>query len=274
MARRRMIDPDFWTDPEVNQCSYAGKILILGCMSNADDEGRIQAHPSLLKARIFIYNNDQTPATVQALLDEILEKMKSWHASNPWVMRSYANGDAQYLYFPTWAATQKPSHPTPSRLPPPPNSGESPETLLKNSGDTPELVESSSALGQVSLGQVRSGQYSIGKVSVNEDFSKYLDSDKDLTDFLTETLEKYRARGPTWLTEVLCKFWEQTMGEPMKQEVFTLTLDAVKTYPVEVLGRSYVKTIRYRSGKYGSWKYLDKVLKEQAEKEKGRSPPG
>jgi hypothetical protein len=278
MARRRMIDPDFWTDPEVNQCSYPGKILILGCMSNADDEGRIQAHPSLLKSRIFIYDDDQTPGTIQALLKEILEKMKMWHPNNQWLMRSYENAGTEYIYFPNWHDTQKPSHPTPSRLPAPSlGSGEAPEIHPNISRASQEDVERHSALGQSSLGQSSLGKVSIGKVSpgkdIEEDFTNV--NGKDMTDFLTLTLEKYRPRGPAWLTEVLCKFWLQSIGEPMKQEVFARTTDAVKTYSPAVLARAYVKTVNYRGGKFGSWKYLDKVLNEKAEegKNSGRRPP-
>ncbi len=64
------------------------------------------------------------------------------------------------------------------------------------------------------------------------------------------------------------KLWEQAIGEPMSHPVFSLTFDAVRQYPVPVLARSYAKLVKYKGGKTGSWKYLDKILKEQAEKEK------
>ena len=125
--------------------------------------------------------------------------------------------------------------------------------------------------------QVRSGQVSIGKVSIGkssevlEDFTKFLDSEKDLTDFLTKTLTEYLPRGPTWLVEVLNKLWKQALGEKMNQQVFEGTLDAVRKYPPIVLAGAYAKAVKYRGGKYGSWKYVDKILKEQVGKEKG--PP-
>lgn len=126
--------------------------------------------------------------------------------------------------------------------------------------------------GQSSLGKDRIGQVS----GVQEDFTKFLDSEKDLTDFLTKTLEKYLPRGPTWVVEVVNKLWKQALGEPMKQPVFELTYEAAKKYPAPVLARAYAKAVKYRGGKYGSWKYLDKILKEQMEKEghgKERGPP-
>ncbi|GAI89819.1 unnamed protein product, partial [marine sediment metagenome] len=122
--------------------------------------------------------------------------------------------------------------------------------------------------------QVRSGQSSLGKDRVGkvrvvpEDFTEFLDSEKDLTDFLTTTLTKYLPSGPTAAVDVLYKLWEQAIGEPMSHPVFSLTFDAVRQYPVPVLARAYAKAAKYKGGKTGSWKYLDKILKEQAEKEK------
>ncbi|GAI25661.1 unnamed protein product, partial [marine sediment metagenome] len=57
---------------------------------------------------------------------------------------------------------------------------------------------------------------------------------------------------------------------------FALTLDAAKKYPPDVLAMAYVKAVKYRGGKYSSWKYLDKILKEKMEKKshgKERGPP-
>jgi len=133
-------------------------------------------------------------------------------------------------------------------------------------------IPSQSRSGQSSLGKV-----SLGKVSaVQEDFTEFLDSEKDLTDFLTKTLEKYLPRGPTWAAEVLNRLWEQALGKRMAQPELALTLDAVRKYPLAVLARAYVKAVKYQGGKYSPRKYLDKILREKMEKEghdKEREPP-
>jgi hypothetical protein len=266
MARRRMIDPSIWDDPDVAKLDHTGRLFFIGCFSNADDEGRLLASPAYLRSIIFKYD-DLTLDQMKEIRDKVTQTCEN--------LVLYENGNTQYLAFTKWRDYQSPSHAKSSRIPQPPpgvtlheilhpEDGEPHETLRPEDGEPHET-------GRPSLGQSSLGKVSIGKVSqVEEDFSKV--NEKDLTDFLTETLEKYRPRGPGWLTEVLCKFWQQSIGERMKQEVFTRTCEAVKTYSSAVLARTYVKTVKYRGGKYGSWKYLDKVLNDQAQNE-NRSPP-
>ena len=265
MPRRRMVDPFFWNDRKVGKLSRDERSLIVGCVGHADDEGRLEADPAYLKAMIFKYDEDLDSAVVKKLRDSCLSKMQSWPPNHPYRMVLYTSSDEEYIFFPAWGATNRPSHPTESQLPAPPPellpifSSPSPEELTKPSGVTPSQSRS---------GQSSQGKVSIGQVSeVQEDFANFLNSETDLTDFLTKTLTKYLPRGPTWAVEVLHKLWKQALGQPMSQSVFNLTAQAVKKYPVPVLARSYVKAIKYGGGKTGSWKYLDKILEEQMQKE-------
>ena len=43
MARRRMIDPNFWESEDVSRLSLFARLLFIGMISNADDEGRGRA---------------------------------------------------------------------------------------------------------------------------------------------------------------------------------------------------------------------------------------
>jgi hypothetical protein len=266
-----MIEPTIWEDHYVAELSRDERLLLLGCVSNADDEGRLRGHPAYLKAAIFMYDADLTPEKIEELRQCCLNKMQAWPKSHPLLLLPYENSNQEYLVFPNWLDIQKPSHPSKSKLPAPPLetlpifSREPTEPLTKGSREIP----SQSRSGQSSL-----GQFSLGQVSVvQEDFTKYLDSEKDLTDFLTMTLTKYMPRGPIWAVEVLCKLWQQCVGQEMNQAVFELTNKVVKEYPVPVLAGSYVKAVKYRGGKRGSPKYLDKILKEQAAKESNKGPP-
>ena len=268
MPRRRMLDPSFTDDIHVAKLTRDERLLLIGCVRNGDDDGRLRAHPAYLKAEIFMYDDDIDLERMKELKQSTLEKMKTWPKGNIWRMIPYENSGEDYLYFPNWDAQQKPSHPTPSKLPPPP---EIPEKAPQSSSKCQEEVPKDSRVtpSQSSIGQSSQVKYSIGQVSaVQEDFTKFLDSESDLIDFLTSTLTKYLPRGPTWLATVLKKLWFQAMGEEMKHPVFDLTLQAVKQYPPVVLARAYVKAIKYHGGKTGSWKYLDKILKEQAGKGK------
>ena len=57
MARKRMIDPSFWTDEKLGECSIQERMLFMGLISNADDEGYGRANPKLLKSLIFPYDD-------------------------------------------------------------------------------------------------------------------------------------------------------------------------------------------------------------------------
>jgi hypothetical protein len=152
MPRRRMLDPSFFDDRNVSKLTRDERLFLLGCIRNSDDEGRLNAHPAYLKAEIFMYDEDIDLKRMQQIMDSTLNNMDSWHNDNLWRLRLYQNGGEQYLYFPNWSAQQKPSHPTPSKLPVPPETNMNPsrvipEELPNTSGDAP----SQSSLGQSSL---------------------------------------------------------------------------------------------------------------------------
>lgn len=306
MPRRRMLDPSFFDDTDVAELSRDERLFLLGCLRNADDDGRLNAHPAYLKAEIFMYDADIDLERMSQILESTLGKMASWRQDNPWRLVPYANGDHHYLYFPLWQTHQKPSHPTPSKLPAPSDiSGESPEELLnssvKASEEPPESVESYSLLGQSRSVKSRLGKSSIGQVSaVQEDFTKFLDSENDLTDRLLTTLTTWISSGREralagnhgqpdevdeavikagWGIPVLKKLWKDGTGEDMPQPIFEGAHAALKKYPLPVLAKAFAKGVRYQGGKHKSWKYMQAILDEEMAKPgsgngRGRSPPG
>lgn len=273
MPRRRLIDPSFWDDLEVSQLSRDERLFLLGCLGNADDEGRLPGHNVFLKSKIFMYDDDVVLSpmpnvddigllTMQHIKESTLEKMQSWSESNIWLLESYKSGDLEFLHFPHWQEFNKPSHPTPSKIPAPPhhiNSGGVPEPIRNNTGGTQEALPNDSALGQV-----RSSQVKLGKDrSAPVDFKGVMGSEKDLTDLLTTTLKEYMPRGPA-AASLLSEFWSQTVGSKMSDSLFNYTYDAVKKYPADVIAKAFVKTAKYGGGKTGSYKYLKTVLEEKA----------
>jgi hypothetical protein len=56
MARKRMIDPEFWSDEEIGNWSFPARLFYIGLWNFADDSGRFKAHNDLLKAQIFPYD--------------------------------------------------------------------------------------------------------------------------------------------------------------------------------------------------------------------------
>ena len=285
MPRRRMIDPFFWNDRKVGKLSRDGRSLIIGCVGQADDDGRLQADPAFLKSAIYKYDDDLDATAVKELRDKCLSQMSTWPLTHPYRMVLYQSSDEEYIFFPSWNATNRPSHPTKSQLPPPP-----PESLPIFSGTNPEELPKASALGQSSQGKVSIGQVS----AVQEDFARISDSETDLTDLLTTTLtenisagqaraaesgeltqESHATLAGAWGVPVLREFWAQLVGK-IPTAIFDGGREALKKYPVEVVAKAFVKASRYKGGKHQSWKYIQTIIDEEVEKrgiERNRSLP-
>lgn len=282
MPRRRMMDPSFFEDPFVAKLTRDRRLFVVGCVRTGDDDGRLKAHPAYLKAEIFMYDDDIDLDKMREIISATLEQMETWPKENLWLMVPYENSGEDYLYFPNWFQQQKPSHPTPSKLPPPPESilppsSATPELLTSTSGETQEALPKVSALGQSSL--VKSSIVKFSIVKVAEDFNIFPNSESDLTDYLVTTLTKYisagRARalaegapekeeavGVQCGIMVLEKFWDQAVGK-MKHDMWQGAYEALKRYPPEVLARAFVKAARYQGGKYQKWKYLQTIIDEE-----------
>ncbi len=121
MPRRRMIDPLLWDDHYIGTLSRDERLFLIGCIGNADDEGRLKGHAAYLKAAVFMYDDDYTIAKAQEIKQSCLDKMQTWPANHPYRMVLYSNSNEDYIYFAQWYAHQAPSHPQPSKLPAPPN---------------------------------------------------------------------------------------------------------------------------------------------------------
>lgn len=51
--RIRTVKPDFWTDDAVTDCSLSARLLLIGTLNAADDEGNLERSAKQLKAKIF-----------------------------------------------------------------------------------------------------------------------------------------------------------------------------------------------------------------------------
>ena len=70
MPSRRMIHPDFWRSESMAQLTREQRLLFLGIVSNADDQGRLNAHPSLIRSDIFPFEDeplDKISADIEAI---------------------------------------------------------------------------------------------------------------------------------------------------------------------------------------------------------------
>lgn len=128
MAKRRMIDPSIWDDPDIGELSGDAFRLFVGLFSNADDEGRIEADPRQLKKIIFGYRADVKVADVIKLRADLCKHLAS--------LVHYRAGGKEYIAFRKWRSYQNVPKDkfVASRLPEPPEW--MPEDASNKEGDT------------------------------------------------------------------------------------------------------------------------------------------
>lgn len=110
MARIRSIKPSFWSDPSVAGLRRDARLMLVGLISFADDEGRFLASTVAVGGFIFPHD-DLSPVTVRKWRDEI---------AKAGVVELYAIDGCEYGHFPNWKKHQRINRPSPSLYPPPP----------------------------------------------------------------------------------------------------------------------------------------------------------
>lgn len=111
MARIRTIKPSFWSDDDVASLSRDARLLLIGLISMADDEGRFVATHQTIVGYVFPW--DQIPQRLfQRWLTEITDRP---------IVELYSYDNRPYGWFPKWLKHQKINRPQPSSLPPPPS---------------------------------------------------------------------------------------------------------------------------------------------------------
>lgn len=68
MARIRTVKPEFWTDERLTECSLSARLLFIGMLNFADDNGNLAYSAKRLKMQVFPADSIDT----QPLLDELL----------------------------------------------------------------------------------------------------------------------------------------------------------------------------------------------------------
>lgn len=118
MARIRTIKPTFWGDDNVSRLSRDARLLLVGLVSFADDQGRFLASTAAISGFVFPHD-DLPPAKVKGWLKEIESKART-------TVCFYEVEGRRYGWFPNYPRHQRINRPQPSPLPPPPGQ----ETLL------------------------------------------------------------------------------------------------------------------------------------------------
>jgi hypothetical protein len=109
--RIRTVKPEIWQDEKVGDLSHSARLLFLGLITMADDEGRLRALSSLILGHVFPYD-DVPPARLQRWIGELVNAQQ---------ILPYKADDKPYIAIRNWRRHQKPSRPTLSSLPEPPD---------------------------------------------------------------------------------------------------------------------------------------------------------
>lgn len=110
MARKRMIDPSFWVDEKLGTVEPRGRLLFMGLISQADDEGRLNGHPALLRSLIFAYDHDITVVDIEGWLILLAERK---------LILRYEVDSQKYIFIANFKKHQTINRPQKSKLPEP-----------------------------------------------------------------------------------------------------------------------------------------------------------
>lgn len=109
MARIRSLKPSFWADPAVADLSREERLLLIGLISSADDEGRFLASASAISGYVFPHD-DLPPKTVRTWRNRL---------ACSGIVHIYTVEKREYGRFPKWKQHQRISKPQPSIIPAP-----------------------------------------------------------------------------------------------------------------------------------------------------------
>ncbi len=107
--RIRTIKPELWADEKVGRLSRDARLLFVGLITMADDEGRLRGMHSAILGHVFPYDQDAA------------RKLDKWLAELELVslIFRYQVSGVDYVEIPGWAKHQKVNRPSPSELPAP-----------------------------------------------------------------------------------------------------------------------------------------------------------
>lgn len=130
MARIRTVKPDFWGSSKTAKVSRDARLLFLGLLNEADDEGRLLSSAKKIAGDLFPHDDDVEPNDVTVWLGELA-------AAN--FVQLYMVDGIGYCCVTGFGEHQRVSHPTPSKFPSPPRRT-IPEPLANDSGEPTEVL--------------------------------------------------------------------------------------------------------------------------------------
>jgi hypothetical protein len=109
--RIRTVKPEMWQDEKVGGLSKEARLLLVGLITMADDEGRLRAMPAAILGHVFPYDPDAARK-----LDGWLQEIDGTR-----VIVRYVVDSKPYIAFRHWRRHQRINRATGSELPPSPD---------------------------------------------------------------------------------------------------------------------------------------------------------
>lgn len=148
MPKIRVIDTNFWNDPDVARLSRDERLLLVAMITTcADDYGRLMAHAPYLRKMGFGYDDDVTVDDVQAMRDHIVETCQR-------NVVLYSVDGQEYIWLRKFQKHQKIRYQVKSILPEPPTETTPSQEIAANCRKSPK---DSVGLGSVVLSSVEEG---------------------------------------------------------------------------------------------------------------------
>lgn len=239
MARRRMIDPHFWESGDVGKLSIFGRLILIGMISKADDDGRGVGGAVYLRNTTFPYDDIQL-SEVQKALNEIEGRIS---------VCFYTVDGNEYYQFLNWKKWQRVDKPKASILPPPP----------KNRPENPNLSEDSQACENHSENDSKNE-------SENHSGLNQIKSKEEKAKEEKENLRaRDRAEDPAPKLSIVGQYFEQRIRNATGRDIETLNRLCLSFNEAEILS-----AIDKASEKGGiSAAYVESILTSKA-----KAPPG
>lgn len=127
-VRIRTVKPEFWQSESNSRLRRDTRLLFVGLLNLADDEGRFRAHPGFIAGQVFPFDDDAREVTATGLAE--LERAGK--------VRRYTAGGDTYGVVTKFGEHQKVDKRYPSKLPAPPPTADCPPTPADKSAGPAE----------------------------------------------------------------------------------------------------------------------------------------
>lgn len=105
--RIRSLKPEFFRDEKVQRLPRDARLLMVGLITHADDEGRLDGEPVAVRSLVFPHD-DMPTRTINQLLAAIEDKG---------LIHRYSVDEFNWIEITGWSKHQRVDKPTPSRIP-------------------------------------------------------------------------------------------------------------------------------------------------------------